>query len=103
MLNFCISILCPTIHRSLKLRCAAQASEQEIGKLHNRLEMTEQNQRHIMAFLTKAVQEPAFLQQVLGNQPGPQRITEGETAGGACAQLCHRVSAFCQHESWHIA
>ncbi|KAK9795216.1 hypothetical protein WJX73_003391 [Symbiochloris irregularis] len=65
----------------VRLRQQQQASEQEIGKLHNRLEMTEQNQRHIMAFLTKAVQEPAFLQQVLGNQPGPQRITEGETAG----------------------
>lgn len=58
-----------------------QASDQEISKLQSRLADTEQNQRHIMAFLTKAVQEPAFLQQVLGQQPGPQRITEGEMTG----------------------
>ena len=74
----CMSTLLSSMrHDSLY---AAQASEQEIGKLQGRLERTEQSQRHIMAFLTKAVQEPAFLQQVLG-QAGPQRLTDGEAAG----------------------
>lgn len=71
-----------------------QASEQEIGKLQQRLESTESNQRNIMAFLTKALQEPGFLQQVLGHNAGPQRLTEGEMAGEhAYCCACCRVLA----------
>ena len=66
----------------------AQASEKEIGSLQGRLEATEQNQRNIMAFLTKAMQEPGFLQQVLGSNPGPQRLTDGETAGEPRHSIC---------------
>ena len=55
-----------------------QTSESEIRKLHGRLENTEQRQQHMMSFLAKVVQNPAFLQQVLQTHQ-PSSIT-----GGTC-------------------
>jgi len=51
-----------------------QNTEQETKRLMNRLESTEQRQQHMMAFLAKAVQNPAFLQELL-NQRQAQRIS----------------------------
>ena len=51
-----------------------QNTEQETKRLMSRLESTEQRQQQMMAFLAKAVQNPAFLQELL-NQRQAQRIS----------------------------
>ena len=51
-----------------------QNTDQETKRLMSRLESTEQRQQQMMAFLAKAVQNPAFLQELL-NQRQAQRIS----------------------------
>ena len=51
-----------------------QNTEQETQGLRSRLEATEQRQQQMTTFLTKAVQNPVFLQQLL-NQRQAQRIS----------------------------
>lgn len=52
-----------------------QNTDQETKRLLARLESTEQRQQQMMAFLAKAVQNPAFLQELLTNQRHAQRIS----------------------------
>ena len=59
-----------------------------------RMEATEMRQHNMMAFLAKAVNNPAFLQQLLGSHAHPgtgagQRITDakGARTGACCALL----------------
>lgn len=58
----------------VRLRQQQQNTEQETKRLMSRLESTEQRQQQMMAFLAKAVQNPAFLQELL-NQRQAQRIS----------------------------
>lgn len=51
-----------------------QNTEQETKRLVSRLEATEQRQQQMTNFLAKAVQNPAFLQQLL-QQRQTQRIS----------------------------
>ena len=54
-----------------------QSSEKEIGKLHSRLQGMETRQQQMMSFLSKALQNPQFLQQVLSAHQ-PSRLTSGQ-------------------------
>ena len=58
--------------------CILQNTDQETKRLLARLESTEQRQQQMMAFLAKAVQNPAFLQELLTNQRHAQRISGPE-------------------------
>lgn len=58
----------------VRLRQQQQNTDQETKRLMSRLESTEQRQQQMMAFLAKAVQNPAFLQELL-NQRQAQRIS----------------------------
>ena len=57
------------------MSCILQNTDQETKRLLVRLESTEQRQQQMMAFLAKAVQNPAFLQELLTNQRHAQRIS----------------------------
>ncbi|KAL3161058.1 hypothetical protein ABBQ38_009441 [Trebouxia sp. C0009 RCD-2024] len=59
----------------VRLRQQQQNTDQETKRLLARLESTEQRQQQMMAFLAKAVQNPAFLQELLTNQRHAQRIS----------------------------
>lgn len=58
----------------LSCKSVVQNTEQETQNLRSRLEATEQRQQQMTTFLTKAVQNPVFLQQLL-NQRQAQRIS----------------------------
>lgn len=59
-----------------------QASDAEMRKLGQRLEETDARQRQMMTFLAKAVQNPAFLQQILASrQQNLQRIDSSDMKG----------------------
>ena len=59
-----------------------QASDAEMRKLGQRLEETDSRQRQMMTFLAKAVQNPAFLQQILATrQQNLQRIDSSDMKG----------------------
>ncbi|KAK9835205.1 hypothetical protein WJX81_005618 [Elliptochloris bilobata] len=58
----------------VRLRQQQQASDNEIRKLHTRLESTEQRQQQMMGFLAKAVNNPGFLQQLLSARQPQQRL-----------------------------
>lgn len=62
-------------NRTKLLSGILQNTDQETKRLLARLESTEQRQQQMMAFLAKAVQNPAFLQELLTNQRHAQRIS----------------------------
>ncbi len=70
-----------------------QNTDQETKRLMARLESTEQRQQQMMAFLAKAVQNPAFLQELL-NQRQAQRISGPDKSepqvcdAASCMQTC---------------
>ena len=73
--------------------CCWQNTEQETKRLVSRLEATEQRQQQMTNFLAKAVQNPAFLQQLL-QQRQTQRISGPDKS--RLPQLSHECSA-CLH------
>ena len=68
-------------------KAVLQTTEQETQGLRSRLEATEQRQQQMMNFLTKAVQNPVFLQQLL-NQRQAQRISGPDKSKLAFAAEC---------------
>lgn len=75
------------------MSCVLQATDHETKQLLARLESTEQRQQQMMAFLAKAVQNPAFLQELLTNQRHAQRIS-GPDKSACCCQNEHLRLAF---------
>ena len=84
-----------------------QNTDQETKRLLARLESTEQRQQQMMAFLAKAVQNPAFLQELLTNQRHAQRISGPDKSAHVLRVFpsylrCHSVPtpiAFAAHAS----
>ena len=74
-------------------KAVLQTTEQETQGLRSRLEATEQRQQQMMNFLTKAVQNPVFLQQLL-NQRQAQRISGPDKSKLAVAAECVLLACF---------
>ena len=70
------------------MSCILQNTDQETKRLLARLESTEQRQQQMMAFLAKAVQNPAFLQELLTNQRHAQRISGPDKSACSFANQC---------------
>ena len=49
--------------------------------LHDRLQQTEQSQQQVLSILTQALQNPAFLQQLLSNRQMSQRLLDSDPKG----------------------
>ncbi|CAL8468059.1 g7598 [Coccomyxa elongata] len=60
----------------VRLRQQQQAAEAEIKQMRAKVEKTEQGQQQIMGFLTQAVNNPAFLHQLLNARQSNNRVTE---------------------------
>lgn len=93
MLNFrCATstqqVLVAAKQTRLTHKAGLQNTEQETQGLRSRLEATEQRQQQMMTFLTKAVQNPVFLQQLL-NQRQAQRISGPDKSEGP--YCCHNT------------
>lgn len=59
--------------------------------MQQRLEATEMRQHHMMAFLAKAVNNPAFLQHFLSARNTNSRITDSK---GKHHRACHSALSF---------
>ncbi len=60
-----------------------QSSDTEMRMLQQRLEVQEQRQVQMMQFLSKALQHPEMLQQLVGARQNVQRISGGHS-GESC-------------------
>lgn len=60
-----------------------QAAEAEIKQMRAKVEKTEQGQQQIMGFLTQAVNNPAFLHQLLNARQSNNRVTEEGSCSSA--------------------
>ena len=58
-----------------------QRSDQEMVALHERLQQTEQSQQQVLSILSQALQDPAFLRQLLSNRQMSQRMLDDDPKG----------------------
>lgn len=75
----------PSIYEVLlKRRPHAQVHEDEMRRMASRMESTEMRQQQMMAFLARAVNNPAFLQQLLSARQNQRTLDSKGTCAG-CA------------------
>ena len=78
-------------HRSASKRhsacCRMQAHDEEMRRMAGRMESTEIRQQQMMAFLARAVNNPAFLQQLLSARQ-TQRSLDNRGASSGQLEFC---------------
>ncbi|KAG6537611.1 hypothetical protein ZIOFF_002706 [Zingiber officinale] len=64
------------IAQVLKLRQQQQSTRAQLQEMEKRLQITEQKQQHMMAFLARALQNPEFFQQLVEQQAKRKELEE---------------------------
>jgi heat shock transcription factor len=62
------------MHELVRLRQQQQSTEQDLRVMGQRLQVTEQRQQQMMTFLAKAMQNPAFLAQLMQQSESNKRL-----------------------------
>lgn len=67
-----------TVKASLLLPLYSQSSDVEIKALQERVELNEQRQQQMVAFLAQAMQHPALVQHLMASSQAVKRIDDGK-------------------------